>query len=472
VASRGEQLAHNAITDRVRLTGSCRDYRAPHLGRSVARLSPAETGRLAWLTVTMTVGGDVSAKEGSPPDGSVTFLFTDVEGSTALWEGRPDEMEVALAEHDRRLRAAIAANGGYIFTTAGDSFAVAFDFADGAIAAAIEAQQMLLEPCGSIAIRVRMALHTGVASQRDGDYFGAVVNRAARLMSAAHGGQVLLSQATVSVLRGAPSAEVQLLDRGEHQLKDLLEPERIFEVRHGALPGEFPALRTLSASANALPAQPTVLIGRERELGEVRGLLDECRLVTLMGSGGAGKTRLALHAAAESIDDYPAGIRLVELAGVIDPAVVVDEIAERSGVRPASNVDAVEAIAERIGGQRMLLVLDNCEHLIEAVAEVVARLLRSCPELRVLTTSQVTLGVQSEVRYRVPSLGVPDTDDIGVISRSAATQLFVERARAVESGFDLDESNAGSVATICRRLDGIPLAIELAAARVSVLAPR
>jgi predicted ATPase len=191
-----------------------------------------------------------------------------------------------------------------------------------------------------------------------------------------------------------------------------------------------------------------------------------------MGSGGAGKTRLALHAAAESIDDYPAGIRLVELAGVIDPAVVVDEIAERSGVRPASNVDAVEAIAERIGGQRMLLVLDNCEHLIEAVAEVVARLLRSCPELRVLTTSQVTLGVQSEVRYRVPSLGVPDTDDIGVISRSAATQLFVERARAVESGFDLDESNAGSVATICRRLDGIPLAIELAAARVSVLAPR
>ena len=420
----------------------------------------------------MATGGDASAKGTSPLDESVTFLFTDVEGSTALWEERPDEMEVALAEHDRRLRAAIAANGGYIFTTAGDSFAVAFASADKACAAAIDAQQMLLEPCGSIAIRVRMALHTGVASQRDGDYFGAVVNRAARLMSAAHGGQLLLSRATESRLSGSPSAEIELVDRGEHRLKDLLDPERIFEVRHTALPNDFPALRTLDAVANGLPAQLSELIGRDRELREVRELLDECRLVTLMGSGGAGKTRLALHAAAEGIDDYPAGIRLVELAGLIDPAVVVDEIAERVGAQPGPNVDAVEAIAERIGGLHMLLVLDNCEHLIKVVAEVVAVLLRSCHQLRILATSQVALGVQSEFRYRVPSLETADTDNLEVVASSAAARLFVDRARAVDAGFKLDESNASAVSAICRRLDGIPLAIELAAARVGVLGPQ
>ncbi len=369
-------------------------------------------------------------------------------------------------------RAALSQNGGYIFTTAGDSFSVAFDTADQAYAAAISAQLGLLEPCGPIPIKVRMAIHTGVASQRDGDYFGAVVNRAARLMSAAHGGQLLLSQATVSMLTGAPSRQVELVDRGEHRLKDLLEPERIFELRHDALPSEFPALRTLDSSKNALPAQPTELIGRERELAEVRGLLQTSRLVTLMGSGGAGKTRLALHTAAESTDDYSGGVRLVELAGLTDPAVVLDEIAEGVGVRPAPNIETVEAVVERIGGQRMLLVIDNCEHLINVVAEVVATLLKRCDALRVLATSQTVLGVRGEFLYRVPSLGVPVTDDIGDIGSSEAARLFVERARAVDSGFNLDESNARAVGTICRRLDGIPLALELAAARVAVLAPQ
>jgi predicted ATPase/class 3 adenylate cyclase len=405
------------------------------------------------------------------PSGLVTFLFTDLEGSTVLWDEHPDEMEAALAEHDARLRDAVARHNGYVFTTAGDSFAVAFESATDAFTAALDAQLLLREPCGPITVKVRMGLHTGTASLREGDYFGSAVNRAARLMSAAHGGQIVLSGSTSALVRDTLPDGVELRDRGQHRLKDLREPEHIFELRHPDLGSGFPELRTLDAAASDLPVQPTELIGRKRELADVRQLLDEHRLVTLTGSGGSGKTRLALHAAAESLDDHPAGVRLVELAGLNDSAFVLDEVGQRVGAQPTPDEDGAASIARKIGRLRMLLVLDNCEHVVEAVADLVAPLLRACPELRVLATSQVVLGVAGEHRYRVPSLSVPKDAVVSSAAESDAVRLFVERARAVSDGFELDERNVAHVTSICRRLDGIPLAIELAAARVRVLSP-
>lgn len=423
------------------------------------------------LDCVVMVPGEEESTDLEMPSGLVTFLFTDLEGSTVLWDEHPDEMEAALAEHDRRLREAVGRHNGYIFTTAGDSFAVTFGSAPDALAAAIDAQLMLREPCGPITVKVRMGLHTGTASLREGDYFGAAVNRAARLMSAAHGGQVVLSGSTSALVRDTLTDGIELRDHGQHRLKDLREPEHIFEVRHPDLGSGFPQLRTLDASASILPTQPTELIGRETELAEVRQLLDDHRLVTLTGAGGSGKTRLALHAAAESLDDHPAGVRLVELAPLSDASFVLDEVAQQVGAHPSPDEDPVGTIAQKIGSLRMLLVLDNCEHVIEAVADLVAPLLRACPELRVLAASQIVLGVAGEHRYRVPSLTLPDDSRVSSATESPAVRLFVERARAVSDGFELDEGNVRDVTSICRRLDGIPLAIELAAARVRVLSP-
>ncbi|NND74895.1 MAG: tetratricopeptide repeat protein [Ilumatobacter sp.] len=427
------------------------------------------------------------------PSGNVTFLFTDLEGSTALWERVPDAMNAALAEHDRRMHAVFAERNGYVFTTAGDSFAVAFDSPTDALAAAVDAQRALREPCGDITIRVRIGLHVGTATARDGDYFGAVVNRAARLMSSAHGGQIIVSGATAALLDPLPE-DTTLVDCGEHRLKDLLRPEHIFQVRHPELDDDFPPLRTLEGPSINLPPQLTSFVGREQELADVGALLADHRLVTMVGSGGAGKTRLALQVAADSLEFFPDGIRFVELAGVADPQYVCDEIAVNVGAREIPDEPFVKTIASKIGAQRLLLVLDNCEHLIDEVADVAGDLLQSCPGLKILATSRERLNIGGEAAYRVPSLSMPDLEpqqtaggsglphwvarptrpvalDLKQVLNTDAVQLFTERAMLAKPDFAVTESNVNAVVAICVRLDGIPLALELAAARLRALSP-
>jgi predicted ATPase/class 3 adenylate cyclase len=415
--------------------------------------------------------GSSRSEDRNRPVGNVTFLFTDLEGSTRLWEEQPAAMETALAIHDARLRAAIEHHGGYVFTTAGDSFAVAFHSAEDAAAAAIDSQRALATPCGALTLRIRMGLHSGAASLRDGDYFGSVVNRCARLMSAGHGGQILVSAATRSLLDIDLDGAVELVDLGEHRLKDLREPEHIFELRHPDLPAGFPPLRTIEEFGSNLPIQLTEFVGRSTEISEVHQLLERHRLVTLTGSGGGGKTRLALQVAAESLEAHPGGTVLVELAAITDPQVVADEIAERVGAEPGPDTTPVSAAANRIGDRHMLLLLDNCEHVIDSVAESVDDLLRMCPSLRVLATSQQALDVAGEARYLVPSLGLPNRSDTAGAEHSDAVQLFCARAVAARSDFALGDDNIGAVVSICRQLGGIPLALELAAARVRMLSP-
>lgn len=406
------------------------------------------------------------------PSGEVTFLFTDVEGSTKLWDSEPDRMKVALAEHDRRLRSAFEGHGGYVFATAGDSFAVAFGSPLEALEASLAAQISLLEPAGDFVLKVRMGIHSGTASLRDGDYFGVVVNRCARVMATGHGGQLLVSSATAELLADQLPAEVELVDLGEHRLKDLAQPERIFQVRHPLLDHQIRPLRALSGPARELPQQLTSFVGRHTEDTRVRALLAANRLVTLTGAGGAGKTRLALHTAGELFESFPDGTYLVELAAVTHPDVVADEIAQVLGVKASPGTELVDGIITAIGGRRALLILDNCEHLLDPVAALVRRILAGCSQAKVLATSRQSLGIGGESVYMVPSLGVPSgAPDPATAMGYDAVRLFTDRARLVDPGFAVDPSNVGDIVDLCRRLDGIPLAIELAVARLRVMSP-
>jgi predicted ATPase/class 3 adenylate cyclase len=410
------------------------------------------------------------------PTGTVTFLFTDIEGSTRLWQGQPAAMAAALARHDAILRAAVAAHRGHVIKTTGDGLHAVFVAAPAALAATIDAQRALRAETwpAPVAIRVRMGLHTGSAEERDGDYFGTAVNRAARLMAAGHGGQILLSQATADLARDALPAGAGLVDLGAHRLRDLPQPEPIFQLRHPHLPATFPPLKALGARAPNLPLQVTSFVGREREIGEVRQRLATTRLLTLTGSGGCGKTRLALQVAADLLDAYPDGVWLVELAPLAEPALVPDAVAAALGVREAPGEAIQATLLAFLRTRRLLLLLDNCEHLIDACAHLATALLRTCPEVRILATSRQALGIAGEVGWRVPSLAVPPVEqqtDLAVLAQSEAIRLFVERAGAVQPAFALAAHNAPSAAQICRRLDGIPLAIELAAARMRVLTP-
>lgn len=408
----------------------------------------------------------------SAPSGEVTFLFTDVEGSTELWDRTPDSMKVALTEHDARVNAAVERHNGYVFTKAGDSFAVSFASPHDALAAAIEGQLSLLEPVGGMALKVRMALHTGTATVRDGDYFGVVVNRAARLMSAGHGGQILMSRMTADLLSEQLPGDLGLIDLGEHRLKGLAQPERIFQLRHPDLDDRVRRLRALEGPACNLPPQLTSFVGREREVATVQGLLAANRLVTLMGTGGAGKTRLALHAARDLLEMFPDGIQLVELAAITDDGVLVDEVAQVVGAQAKPGTETVDAVANAIGERSVLLILDNCEQLDAAVAELVRRLLSACPDVKVLATSRELLGVDGECVYRVPSLDLPpDGADAEASLEYDSVRLLAERAKLSEADFRVDDTNVADVVDICRHLDGIPLAIELAAARLRMMSP-
>ncbi|MEO7039352.1 MAG: adenylate/guanylate cyclase domain-containing protein, partial [Candidatus Elarobacter sp.] len=413
---------------------------------------------------------------GSLPTGTVTLLFSDVEGSTQRWEQQPEAMTLALRRHDMLVRAAIETHGGHVFKTIGDAFCAAFWRAPEAVAAALDAQRALAKEDWSAVhgLRVRMALHSGTADERDSDYFGPAVNRVARLLATVHGGQVVVSAATAHLMRGAIPAPTELRDLGEHRLKDLVEPERVWQLMAPDLPGTFPALRSLGSLPNNLPRQLTGLIGRDEAVAEIEALVAESPLVTLVGTGGVGKTRTSLQVAANQLDGSGDGVWFIELAALRDPALVAGTIASALGVTAQQDRPVVDTLLSYLQRKRLLLVLDNCEHLVDEVARIAAAILRGCPEVRLVATSREALRIDGERVYRMPSLAAPPEPaplSSAEALRYGAVALFAERAAASDTQVRLTDENAPIVAEICRRLDGIALAIELAAARVRILAP-
>jgi predicted ATPase/class 3 adenylate cyclase/DNA-binding CsgD family transcriptional regulator len=413
------------------------------------------------------------------PTGTVTFLLTDVEGSTRSWEDTPDATAVAISRHYQLLEAAISGRGGVqpVEQGEGDSVVGAFSRPSDAVAAALDAQQAFsLEPWpAGAALRVRMAIHTGEARLRDeGNYFGETVIRCARLRSIGHGGQVLVSDATAGLVADRLPAPLELTDLGTHRLKDLSRPERVWQLVHPDLQSSFPPLRSLDAFRHNLPLQLTPFIGRDDEITQVARLLANERLVTMTGSGGVGKTRLALAVAADAIERYPGGVWLVELAGVGHPDGVSSAALAAVGARQQSGRPLIDQLASALSDDPTLVVLDNCEHLADACAALIADLLMANPAVTVLTTSREPLGVPGETIWRVPSLDAPPAEGhtpVDALSQYDAVRLFVDRARRARPSFSVSDANAPAVAQICYRLDGIPLALELAAARCRQLTP-
>ena len=392
----------------------------------------------------------MSVSAAAAPSGVVTFLFTDVEGSTRRWEADADGMRKALAAHDEVLRSAIEGHGGWLFKHTGDGVCAAFASPRSAVDAAVAAQRALELP-------VRMGLATGEAELRDGDYFGAVLNRAARVMAAGHGGQVLLADSTAGLLSG-----VDLVDLGPRRLRDLPTPIGMYQIRAAGLRVEFPALRALDASPGNLRAATTSFIGRESEVAELQAAVKAHRLVTLTGVGGVGKTRLAVEVAARLADEYPDGVWFFELAAVTDPAAIPDAVAAVLGITQQPGKSVSESVAAALEGRVRLLVFDNCEHVVDSVADLVEAILAASATVTILATSREGVGVGDEQLWRVPSLDV----DCG--TESVAVNLFLDRAQSVVSDFSLAQpGEADAVVEICRRLDGIPLAIELAASRMA-----
>ena len=404
-------------------------------------------------------------------------MFSDIEGSTARWERDREAMAAALARHDVLMRAAIEQHGGFVFKTIGDAFCAAFATAPQAIGAALDAQRAVLAEDFSTVdgLRVRMALHTGYADERDGDYYGPAVNRVARLLAIGHGGQVLGSGTATDLLQGEMPPQSSLRDLGSHRLKDLARPEQVYQLIAADLPETFPALRSLDELPNNLPRQLTSFVGRDEVLGEIASLIQASPLVTLVGTGGAGKTRCALQVGAEVLDGSGEGVWLVELAPISDPSLVASAIAQALNVQESPNHPLLDMLLAYLKRKRLLLILDNCEHVISEVRTVAAAILHGCPDVHILATSREGLNIAGERVFRVPSLPAPPANDT-LASQAAlhygAVALFADRALAADGRFTLSDESAPFVGEICRRLDGIPLAIELAAARVKVLSPQ
>jgi predicted ATPase/class 3 adenylate cyclase len=410
----------------------------------------------------------------SNPTGTVTFLFTDIENSTTLAREHPETWEAARARHHAILNTAIESNNGYVFQIIGDAFCAAFHKAADAVKASVKAQKDLQdEPWGEITIYVRMGIHTGEAELNENDYRGyATLSFVQRLMSAGHGGQILVSSTTENLLREQLPQQINLRDMGLQKFAGVPSPLRIFQVIAPDLPVEFPPLRTLDNLPNNLPTQLTSFVGREKELLDVRKLLHDSRLLTLTGPGGTGKTRLSIQAASEMLDQYPDGVWFVELAPILDPLLVSRTTAIAIGLREESQRPVIDLLCDYLHEKKMLLILDNCEHLVDACAHMADRILHAAPDTSILASSREALGIGGEVAYRVPSLGLPDVNHlppVETLSQYEAVKLFIDRATSAVPTFTVTNDNAPAVAQTCSRLDGIPLAIELAAAKIRVL---
>ncbi len=399
------------------------------------------------------------------PKGTVTFLFTDIESSTKLWEKFPEAMKPALALHDSILNESVKSNRGQVIKTTGDGIHAVFVTAMDAINASIIAQRTFQTSeffkNSKVSIKVRMGIHTGEAELREGDYYGPTLNRAARIMSVAFGEQILLSAVTAELVRELLPENTSLVDLGEHRLKNLSQLENIFQVKVSGLSSDFPPLYSLNETPTNLPTQLTSFIGRDKEMAEVKALLDSARLVTLTGSGGTGKTRLSLEIGAQELELFPNGVWLLELAPLTDPEQILPALAKILGLQELPNASLRTLVIDYLRNKRALIIMDNCEHLIEACASLADEILHHCADLKIVASSREALGISGEMAYPTPSLA--NTESI---------QLFVERACAVNSHFHLTDENKEFIAKVCSRLDGIPLAIELAAARTKLLSPK
>jgi predicted ATPase/class 3 adenylate cyclase len=406
---------------------------------------------------------------------TATFLFTDLENSTPLWENHPDLMQGLAARHDALLREAITAHSGRVVKTTGDGFHSVFEDPSDGVAAALAGQQAMIReawPAETGQLQVRMGLHTGESQERDGDYYGPEVNRAARVMGVANGGQILISEATAALILHSLPPEISLLDLGEHRLRGLAVTEHISQICHPILPFEFPALNSLSVYQHNLPMQLTSFVGRGKEMAEVHRLLKETRLLTLLGPGGTGKTRLMLECAEEVVGDYADGVWLVELAPLTDPDLTDERVAAALNVQEQPSRSIRESLVDYLRRKELLLLLDNVEHLVRQSAELAQHLLTHCTKLKIMVTGREALFIPGEVTLQIPSLSLPsgsDEMDLEEIQDSEGCKLFLARAQEVRPDFELHPENATAVADIVRRLDGIPLALELATARLRML---
>ncbi len=433
----------------------------------------SSAGKKTKLMVPALAGADAGVAP-SLPTGTVTFLFTDIEGSTKRWESHGDNMRAAVESHDALLRGIFEKHHGYVFKTVGDAFCVAFPAAPDALTGALEAQRALAtEDHSSVGgIAVRMGLHTGSADERGGDYFGPTVNRVARLMSVGHGGQILISDSTRMLLRGELPPETSLTDLGSHRLKDLAQPEHIWMLTAPDLSANFPPLTSLDAFPNNLPIQITSFRGREQDLEDLKTLLRDHRLVTIHGPGGMGKTRLSIQAGADALEDFADGVWLADLSSLRFPDLASSVVSKALSINQAQDQTAEQAIVATLKRKKALLLLDNCEHVIEDAAKLTDTILKQCPDVRVLATSRQPLQLTGEEIMRLQPLGFPEPRATVTAENAmsySAIALFVDRALAVNKSFALDDDGAHTVGEICRHLDGLPLAIELAAARAKVL---